>query len=94
MYMATVKTAISLQHSLFEQVENLARDLRVSRNELVSLALEEYMHRHHNQQLLDAINRQLLDAINQVYDDQPDVNNIARTPAQRHHHRRIVEGEW
>ena len=84
--MATIKTAVSLQEALFTQVENLARDLRVSRSELVALALEEYLRRYQNQQLLNAIN--------QAYDAQPDIDEVARTPAQRQHHRRIVEGEW
>lgn len=84
--MATIKTAISLQYSLFEQVEDLAKQLNVSRSQLVALALEEFVQRQHN--------RQLLDAINQAYDDMPDKDDVARTPAQRHHHRRLVEGEW
>lgn len=84
--MATIKTAISLQHSLFEQVEDLAKQLNVSRSQLVALALEEFVQRQHN--------RQLLDAINQAYDDMPDKDDVARTPAQWHHHRRLVKGEW
>lgn len=84
--MATIKTAISLQDSLFEQVEDLAKHLNVSRSQLVALALEEFVQRQHN--------RQLLDAINQAYDDMPEKDDVARTPAQRHHHRRLVDGEW
>jgi predicted transcriptional regulator len=84
--MATIKTAISLQDSLFEQVEDLARNLNVSRSHIVALALEEFVQRQHN--------RQLLDAINQAYEDMSDKDDTARTPARRHHHRRLVEGEW
>ena len=39
--MACVKTAISIQESLFKEAEELARKLQVSRSKLVSLALEE-----------------------------------------------------
>ena len=84
--MATIKTAISLQDSLFEQVEDLARTLNVSRSQVVALALEEFVQRHHN--------RQLLDAINQAYEDATDTDELPRTPARRQQHRRIVEGEW
>ena len=84
--MATIKTAISLQDSLFEQVEDLARQLNVSRSQVVALALEEFVHRQHN--------RQLLDAINQAYDDMPDKDDLSRVPARRQQHRRLVEGEW
>jgi metal-responsive CopG/Arc/MetJ family transcriptional regulator len=84
--MATIKIAISLQESLFEQVDDLARNLNVSRSHVVALALKEFVQRHHN--------RQLLDAINQAYDDMPDTDEFARTPARQQQHRRMVEGEW
>lgn len=84
--MATIKTAISLQDSLFKQVEDLARDMNVCRSQLVTLALEEFVRRHQNQQLLESINRAY------ESDNQPD--DLARTSARRRQHRRIVEGEW
>jgi len=84
--MPTIKTAISLQDSLFEQVEDLARDLNVSRSQVVALALEEFVRRHQNQQLLDTLN--------QVYDASPDLDDTERSAARRQQHRRVVEGEW
>lgn len=84
--MATIKTAISLQEALFEQVDDLARELRVSRSQVVALALEEFVQRHQN--------RQLLEAINQAFEDMPDPDDISRTPARKQQHRRVVEGEW
>ena len=84
--MATVKTAISLQDALFEQVEKLARDLNVSRSQVVALALEEFVQRHHN--------RRLLDATNQAYESTLEDDALACTPARRQQHRRMVEGEW
>ena len=84
--MATIKTAISLQDSLFAQVEELARDLNVSRSHVVALALEEFVRRHQN--------RQLLASINQAYEGPQDPEELARTPARRQQHRRMVEGEW
>lgn len=84
--MTTIKTAVSLQESLFEQVEDLARQLNVSRSRVVALALEEFVQRHHN--------RQLLEALDQAYADLVDENDLARTLARRQQHRRLVEGEW
>ncbi len=84
--MATIKTAISLQDSLFEQVEDLARNLNVSRSQVVALALEEFVHRHQS--------RQLLNALNHAYADTSYEDDLPRTPARKHQHRRIVEGEW
>jgi len=84
--MANIKTAISLQKSLFEQVEALARELKVSRSRLFVLAIEDFIHRYQN--------RQLLEKINQAYQDGPDAAEQSRLGQMRRHHRQIVQGEW
>ncbi|NJN98974.1 MAG: hypothetical protein HC875_35210 [Anaerolineales bacterium] len=81
-----IKTAISLQKSLFEQVEVLAHELKISRSRLFVLALEEFVHRHQNQQLLEQINL--------AYDDLPDSVEQEHLAKMRFQHRQIVEGEW
>ena len=55
--MAYVKTAISLQENLLTQVDTLARELDISRSRLFALAVEEFLKRHQNQDLLKAILR-------------------------------------
>ena len=83
--MANVKTAISLQKSLFDQVEAIAHEMKTSRSHLVVLALEEYIRRHQN--------RQLLERINAAYDiKEPSEQTLLRR--MRRQHRRIIEGEW
>jgi len=84
--MANIKTAISLKESLFEQVEALAQEMKVSRSRLFVLALEDYLRRHQN--------RQLLERINQAYCDAPDATEQTRLRDTRRQHRRIVEGTW
>lgn len=84
--MSNVKTAISLQKSLFEQVEALARELKISRSHLFVLAVEDFLRRYQNQQLLEQINS--------AYEDTPDLNEQSRLRKMRRHHRQIVEGEW
>jgi metal-responsive CopG/Arc/MetJ family transcriptional regulator len=81
--MATVKTAISLQDTLFSKVEALAREMQLSRSQVVALALEAFVERQHNQQLLREIN--------QAYDAEP---LEPRTIERKNQHRRVVEGEW
>ena len=54
--MANVKTAISLQRPLFEQVDALAQELQISRSRLFVLAVEAFIRRYQNRQLLEAIN--------------------------------------
>ena len=84
--MANIKTAISLHKSLFEQVETLAREMKVSRSRLFALALEDYLRRRQNLQLLEMIN--------QAYPDAPDAPEQKRLRKMRRQHRKVVEGTW
>lgn len=85
--MANVKTAISLQKSLFEQVEALAREMKVSRSRIFVLALENFIHEYQDRLLFEKINNALEDA-------PPDQVERKRLRQLRRHHRRMVEGEW
>jgi len=84
--MATIRTTISIQQSLVEEVDALARELGVSRSRLFALAAENFIQRHQN--------RQLLEAINDAYGDLPDPEEQALRQHMRRQHRQIVEGEW
>ncbi len=84
--MQNVKTAISIQKSLFEQAEDLARKMKVSRSRLFVLALEEYIHRQRN--------RELRAQINAAYAGEPDPAEQTLRRRTKHSHRRMVEGEW
>ncbi len=84
--MAIVKTAISLDAALFEQVERIAHNLNVPRSRLFAMALEDFIQKYENQQLLEAINA--------VYESEPDSAEIALVQKMRRTHRRLVEGEW
>jgi metal-responsive CopG/Arc/MetJ family transcriptional regulator len=84
--MAHVKTAVSLREDLFEKVEALASEMKISRSRLFVLALEEFFQRHQSQQLLEQINA--------AYDEAPDPSEQALRRRMRHQHRQIVEGEW
>lgn len=82
----TIKTAISLQKTLFEQAESLAQQLNMSRSHLFGLAIETFIKNHQNQILLDEIN--------QAYSDQPDQNETILLSKMRKPHRKLVESEW
>jgi metal-responsive CopG/Arc/MetJ family transcriptional regulator len=84
--MGNVKTAVSIQKSLFERAKDLARKMQVSRSRLFVLALENYIRRQQN--------RKLLAQINAAYADEPDPAEQALRPKSRRSHRWIVEGEW
>ena len=62
--MPIVKTAISIQKSLFQHAEEIAKEMKISRSRLFVMAVEDFIHRHQN--------RLLLKEINQAYSDGPD----------------------
>jgi hypothetical protein len=81
-----VKTAVSIQKPLFDRVEALARKMKISRSRLYAQALEEYILKHEN--------RQLLERINAAYQDGPDEDEIKHLKATRITQRKQAEGEW
>ncbi len=85
--MTTIKTAISLQTSLFDQAEELARELNVSRSRLFVLALEEFIRQYQDRKLFEQINR----ASDESALDEGEPQRLHQSTQQ---HRRLVEGEW
>ena len=84
--MATVKTAISIQESLFDQVNDLAETLQMPRSRLFTLAVEEFIKRYEN--------RSIFEALNEVYDEAPDSGEEALQEGMRRQQRQLVEGQW
>jgi antitoxin MazE6 len=84
--MAIVKTAISIQESLFERADALAQQLHLSRSQLFAQALDEYLKKHES--------RKLLEAINNALESEPDPGEAARMRLMRQKQRRRVEGQW
>ncbi|MDZ7666995.1 MAG: CopG family transcriptional regulator [Desulfotignum sp.] len=60
--MPHVKTAISIEKPVFEQMDILAKTLNVSRSRLFTLAAREFIQRHNNIELLKQINDAYEDA--------------------------------
>ena len=84
--MANIKTAISIDKSLFEQAESVAREMKVSRSSLFALALQDFIRHHQNEELLRRIN--------EAYEDVPDADEQERVRKMRRKQRKVVEGEW
>ncbi len=81
--MPHVKTAISLEQALFEELDSLAAHLDLPRSRLVALALEQFLRRHENEQLLEQLNS--------VYQDAPDDSEQMLERAMVKQQRQIVE---
>jgi metal-responsive CopG/Arc/MetJ family transcriptional regulator len=85
--MTNIKTAISIQQSIFEQAETIAQEMKVSRSRLFVLALENFIR--------DYQDRKLFETINQTCAEIPeDPLEQSRLRQIRRQHRRMVEGEW
>ncbi len=84
--MATVKTAVSVEESLFKQVERLSRRLKIPRSQLFSRALEDFIRRYRGLELLEKLN--------QVYGREAEGEGKEYLSRVRSKHKRVVEGKW
>ena len=80
--MAYVKTTIPIQETLLKKMDDMAQQLDISRSRLFALAAEDYLQRHQNQELLQAINA--------AYDDLPDLAEETHRQQMRRQHRQMV----
>jgi metal-responsive CopG/Arc/MetJ family transcriptional regulator len=84
--MANIKTAISIDKRLFDQVEDVAHELNTSRSRVFSLAVTEFIQRLKNQKLLEAINA--------AYDDVPDEKEESLKSMMRSQHLKMLKNQW
>lgn len=82
--MANIKTAISIEKPIFEQMNILAKDLNISRSRLFALAAQEFIQRHKNIKLLQSLN--------EAYDDLPKSEPIVSKMRPRHY--KMVKEQW
>lgn len=84
--MGSVKIAISIEKPLFDQINSLADKMNMSRSRVFSLAAREFIQRHKNKDLLDAINT--------AYGDVTDEKESSLKEAMRSRHRNMVQDQW
>lgn len=85
MPLASSKTAISLEPLLLDRIDDLARELKVSRSRLLALAAEDFLRKHENARMLAQIEL--------AYADEPTREEQHVRKAARAAHRRRVERE-
>ena len=83
--MPNIKTAISIEKPIFEQANDLAKSLNISRSRLFAIAVEEFIQRHKNMELLRAIN--------EAYEDMPE-SDTKIVQKMRSRHLKMVENQW
>lgn len=81
--MPAPETVISLTPDLLERIDELARELGLSRNEVIVRAVEELAHHRESIELRARLDRAHAD-------DEPS----PRAELRRAKHRKLVEGEW
>lgn len=84
--MGKVKTAISLDAPLLEEIDALAEELSVPRSRLLAKAAEEFLFRYQNAKLLEALNK--------AHEGGPTEEEIEQRRVWKRQHRRRIEGEW
>ena len=87
--MATVKTAVSLDKPLFQKTSRLARKMKLSRSRLVALALDEFMRRRDDEEIVKRLN--------EVYGEQGGLNEEDKNvlaAARRHHAKLLADDKW
>ncbi len=80
---ASVKTAISMQQHLFDDVNELASELNVSRSKLFVLAIEEFIKKNENKKMLSQINA--------AFSDSPDKRETEAIKIMKRKQKQILE---
>ncbi|OGR01728.1 MAG: hypothetical protein A2505_00770 [Deltaproteobacteria bacterium RIFOXYD12_FULL_55_16] len=83
--MPGVKTAISLEENLFNQVNQLANDMQVSRSKLFTLAVKDFLKKQESNKLLAQLNA--------AYSDSPSEEEKSILKAMHGKQRQIVAQE-
>lgn len=81
-----VKTAISIQDSLFKEAEGMAHELHLSRSQLFAMAVEQFISIYRNKKLLEQLDH--------AYADEPASSEERLRIRRKKVHRRLVQGEW
>jgi len=82
--MPNIKTAISIEKPVFEQMDFLAKTLNISRSRLFTLAAREFIQRHNNIALLKQIN--------DAYEAASDPEHLVTIMHSNHY--KMVKDQW
>ncbi len=79
-----MKTAISIEKPIFQQMDSLAKKLKISRSRLFGIAAQEFLQRNKNIDMLNSLNA--------AYDDLPETEPIVAKMRSTHY--KIVKDQW
>jgi len=81
-----MKTAISLDDALLQEADRTARSMGVTRSRLFSLALEDYLRRKRQEEMLEQLNR--------AYADHPNPAESRITKGIQAKFRATIKDRW
>jgi hypothetical protein len=85
--MATVKTTLSIQKTLYDMLSQIALDLKLPNHTILELAVSEFIKNYQ-------ANQELLQKINEAYSDLPDQDEQYLLHRMKSRHKSIVEEQW
>jgi len=84
--MAVIKTAISIDESLFDKINRLSEEIKLSRSQIFSQAVRYFIERKNNLELVRKINR--------AYPDVLDEDEMAQLEKSKRKYKEIIKEEW
>lgn len=81
--MTTVKTAVSLDASLIQRIDDLAKELELPRSRLIARAAEDFLQRWETRRLLIELNR--------AHTDEPTDEEVELRRRMREMHREVLD---
>jgi len=85
--MTTIKTAVSIEENLFNQADELAGELNVSRSRLVSMALERLIRDHQTKMIVEKLSEVYADGLTE--EERQTMAGMRRLQANL-----LVDDEW
>jgi metal-responsive CopG/Arc/MetJ family transcriptional regulator len=84
--MAVIKTAISIDERLFDKINRLSDEIKLSRSQIFSQAVKYFIERKSNLELVRKIN--------QAYSDVLDEDEMERLDKSKRKYKEILKEEW
>ncbi|MCK4760827.1 MAG: ribbon-helix-helix protein, CopG family [Candidatus Aminicenantes bacterium] len=84
--MTAIKTAISIDDRLFDQINKLSNELKISRSQIFSQAVRYFIERKNNLELVRKINR--------AYSDVLDEDEMERLEMSKQKYKEVIKETW
>ncbi len=84
--MSTIKTAVSIPESLFQQINLAAKKMKISRSKVFVKAVTDFLKNWKNEEMLEQLNS--------VHEEFSNAQEQKKLVLAKKKYRKFVEGEW